>query len=75
MAQSKDCNEFMKTNMSNVKLKEFPKQFCKVLDNHAPKIQKNIRATNANFITKLLQTETMHNSRNQFLKDNKYPRI
>ena len=34
--------------MSNVKLKEFPKQFCKVLDNHAPKIQKNIRATNAN---------------------------
>ena len=42
----------MKIDINNAELKEFNEIFLKVLDNHAPRKQKYIRANNSN----LLQT-------------------
>ena len=46
-------NELMKIDINNAELKEFNEIFLKVLDKHAPRKQKYIRANNSNFITKV----------------------
>ena len=63
-------NELLKIDISNAELKEFNEIFLKVLDKHAPRKQKYIRANNSNYITKALRKEIMHRSRlrNKFLK-------
>ena len=45
--------------------------FFKVLDKHAPRKQKYIRANNSNYITKALRKEIMNRSRlrNKFLRE------
>ena len=47
--------------------------FVEVLDRHAPKKQKYIRANNSDYITKALRKEIMHRSRNRnkFLRERK----
>ena len=62
-------NELLKIDISNAELKEFNEIFLKVLDKHAPRKQKYIRANNSNYITKALRKEIMHRSRlrNKFL--------
>ena len=62
-------NELMKININNAELKEFNEIF--VLDKHAPRKQKYIRANNSNFITKAFRKEIMHRSRlrNKFLRE------
>ena len=61
----------MKIDINNADLKEFNNIFLEVLDKHAPRIQKYIRANNSNFITKALRKEIMHRSRlrNTFLRE------
>ena len=61
-------NELMKTDINNA---EFNEIFLKVLDKHAPRKQKYIRANNSNFITKAFRKEIMHRSRNRnkFLRE------
>ena len=55
----------------NRALKEFDETFLKVLDKHAPRKQKYIRANNSNYIRKAVQKEIMHRSRfrNKFLRE------
>ena len=62
-------NELLKIDINNAELKEFDETFLKVLDKHAPRKQKYIRANNSNYITKALRKEIMHRSRlrNKFL--------
>ena len=57
--------------VSNAELKEFNEFFFKVLEKHAPRKQKYIRANNSNYITKALWKEIMHRSqlRNKFLRE------
>ena len=64
-------NELLKININNAELKEFNEIFLKVLDKHAPRKQKYIRANNSNYITKALRKEIMHRSRlrNKFLRE------
>ena len=56
-------NELMKIDINNAKLKEFNEIFLKVLDKHASRKQKYIRANNSNYITKALRKEIMRRSR------------
>ena len=56
-------NELMKIDINNAKLKEFNNFFKKVLDKHASRKQKYIRANNSNYITKALRKEIMRRSR------------
>ena len=51
----------MKIDINNAELKEFNEIFFKVLDKHAPRKQKYMRANNSNFITKAFRKEIMHN--------------
>ena len=53
----------MKIDINNAELKEFNEIFLNVLDKHAPRKQKYIRANNSNFITKVFWKEIMHKSR------------
>ena len=64
-------NELLKIDINNAELKEFDETFLKVLDKHAPRKQKYIRANNSNYIRKALQKEIMHKSRfrNKFLRE------
>ena len=64
-------NELLKIDINNAELKEFNEIFFKVLDKHAPRKQKYIRANNSNYIRKALQKEIMHRSRfrNKFLRE------
>ena len=64
-------NELLKIDINNAELKEFNEIFLKVLDKHAPRKQKYIRANNSNYITKALRKEIMHRSRlrNKFLRE------
>ena len=64
-------SELLKIDINNAELKEFNEIFLKVLDKHAPRKQKYIRANNSNYITKALRKEIMHRSRlrNKFLRD------
>ena len=64
-------NELLKININNAELKEFNEIFLKVLDKHAPRKQKYIRANNSIYITKALRKEIMHRSqlRNKFLRE------
>ena len=64
-------NELMRIDINNAELKEFNEIFLKVLDKHAPRKQKYIRANNSNYITKALRKEIMHRSRlrNKFLRE------
>ena len=63
----------MKIDINNAELKEFNEIFLKVLNKHAPRKQKYIRATNSNYITKALRKEIMHRSRlgSKFLRERK----
>ena len=64
-------SELLKIDINNAELKEFNEIFLKVLDKHAPRKQKYIRANNSNYITKALRKEIMHRSRlrNKFLRE------
>ena len=44
--------ELLKINLNNTDLSEFTEIFLSILEKHAPKKQKFIRANNANFVTK-----------------------
>ena len=44
-------NELLNVNLNNAELSEFTETFMSLLDKHAPKKQKYIRANNANFMT------------------------
>ena len=61
----------MKIDINNAELKQFNEIFLKVLDKHAPRKQKYIRANNSNFIAKVFGKEIMHRSRlhNKFLRE------
>ena len=61
----------MNVNLNNAELSECTETFMSLLDKHAPKKQKYIRANNANFMTKSLKKATMLRSkfRNGFLKE------
>ena len=61
----------MKIDINNAELKEFNEIFLKVLDKHAPRKQKYIRANNSNYNTKALRKEITHRSRihNKFLRE------
>ena len=61
----------MKIDINKGELKEFNEFFLKVLDKHASRKQKYIRANNSSYITKALQKEIMHRSRlrNKFLRE------
>ena len=63
--------ELLKIDINNAELKEFNEIFLKVLDKHAPRKQKHIRANNSNYITKALRKEIMHKSRlrNKLLRE------
>ena len=64
-------SEFLKIDINNAELKELNEFFLKVLDKHAPRKQKYIRANNSNYITRALRKEIMHRSRlrNKFLRE------
>ena len=64
-------SELLKIDINNAELKEFNDIFLKVLDKHAPRKQKYIRANNSNYITKALQKKFMNRSRlrNKFLRE------
>ena len=54
-----------------LELKEFNEIFLKVLDKHAPRKQKCIRANNSNYIAKAFRKEIIDRSRlrNKFLRE------
>ena len=52
-------NELLNHDPNNAKLSEFTETFMSLLDKHAPKKQKYIRANNANFMTKSLRMAIM----------------
>ena len=64
-------SELLKIDINNAELKEFNEISLKVLDKHAPRKLKYIRANNSNYITKALWKEIMHRSqlRNKFLRE------
>ena len=64
-------SKLLKIDINNAELKEFNKFFLQVLEKHAPRKQKYIRANNSNYITKALRKEIMHRSRlrNKFLRE------
>ena len=61
----------MKIDLNNADLSEFTEIFLLVLDKHASKIQKFIRANNSNFATKNLRETIMKrlNLRNKYLRE------
>ena len=61
----------MKIEIDNADLKELNEIFLKVLDKHALRKQKYIRANNSNYIIKALRKEIMNRSRlrNKFLRE------
>ena len=56
-------NELLEIDLNHAELKEFNKIFLKVLDKHAPRKHKYIRANNSDYIAKALRKEIMHRSR------------
>ena len=64
-------NELLKIDINSAELKEFNQIFFKVLDKHAPRKQKYIRANSSSYIKKALRKEIMHRSRlrNKFLRE------
>ena len=48
-------NELLNVDLNNTELSEFFETFMSLLDKHAPKKQKYIRANNVNFMTKSLR--------------------
>ena len=66
-------NELMKIDINNAfnEIKAFNEIFFKVLDKHAPKKQKYIRANNSIYTTKAIRKEILHRSRlrNKFLRE------
>ena len=56
-------NELLNVDLNNAELSEFTETFMSVLDKHAPKKQKYIRANNANFMTKILRKTIMLRSK------------
>ena len=63
-------NELMKIDI-NFSVKRVNETFLKVLDKHAPRKQKYIRANNSDYITKVLWKGIMHRSRlrKKFLRE------
>ena len=64
-------NELLKIDLNNADLSEFTEIFLSILDKHAPKKQKFIRANNSNFVTKNLRKAIMKRSklRNKYLRE------
>ena len=60
-------HQLLKIDINNAEF--FKRIFLKVLDKHAPKKQKYIRANNYYHITKALRKEIMHRSRKKFLRE------
>ena len=56
-------NELLNVDLNNAELSEFTEAFMSLLDNHAPKNQKYIRANNVNFMTKSLWKAIMLRSK------------
>ena len=56
-------NELLNVDLNNAELSEFTEAFMSLLDNHAPKKQKHIRANNVNFMTKRLRKAIMLRSK------------
>ena len=56
-------NELLNVDLNNAELSEFTETFMSLLDKHAPKKQKYIRANNANFMTKSLRKAIMLRSK------------
>ena len=50
-------NELLEIDLNHAELKEFNKIFLKVLDKHAPRKHKYIRANNSDYIAKALGRE------------------
>ena len=67
------CNtqHALKIDLNNAELSEFTKIFLSILDKHAPKKQKFIRANNSNFVTKSVRKAIMKRSklRNKYLSE------
>ena len=66
-------SEILKINLNNAELSEFTEIFLSILDKHAPRKQKFIRANNSNFVTKSLRKAIMKRSklRNKYLRERK----
>ena len=70
--REKELNrELLKIDFNNADLSEFTEIFLSILDEHAPKKQKFIRANNSNFVTKSLRQAIMKRSklRNKYLRE------
>ena len=61
-------NELLKIDLNNADLSEFTEIFLSILDKHAPKEQKFLRANNSNFLTKNLRKAIMKRS-NIYVKE------
>ena len=64
-------SELLKIDLNNAELSEFTENFLSILDKHAPRKQKFIRANNSNFVTKSLSKAIMKRSklRNKYLRE------
>ena len=64
-------SELLKIDLNNADLSEFTEIFQSILDKHAPKKQKFIRANNPSFVTKNLRKAIMKSSklRNKYLHE------
>ena len=64
-------SELLKIDSNNADLSEFTEIFLSILDKHAPKKQKFIRANNSNFVNKNLRKAIMKRSklRNKYLRE------
>ena len=56
-------SELLKIDLDNADLSEFTEMFLSILEKHAPKKQKFIRANNPNFVTKILRKDTKKRSK------------
>ena len=64
-------SELLKIDLNNAELSEFTEIFLSILNKHAPRKQKFIRANNSNFVTKSLRKAIMKRSklRNKYLRE------
>ena len=60
-------SELLKIDLNNAELSEFTEIFLSILDKHAPKKQKFIRANNCYFVTKNLRKAIMVKTSKQIL--------
>ena len=64
-------SELLKIDLNNAELSEFTEIFLSILDKHAPRKQKFMRANNSNFVIKSFRKATMKRSklRNKYLPE------